>query len=125
MLPMDKLTVTSARGSTESTVVFVLDGPITVFDCFEFQYMLQEEQSQSTIIDLSAVPYVDSTGVAVLVKAQTSRDKTGRKLALAGLGKRARTILELTRVIQIFKVFDTTALADAALNGSSIGVNAS
>ena len=121
---MDKLTVTSAPGSTASSVVFLLEGPTTVFDCFEFQYLLQEDQSLTTVIDMTSVPYVDSTGVAVLVKAQTSRDKTGRKLALAGLGKRAKTILDLTRVSQIFHVYDNVALAEAALNGKEMGLTA-
>ncbi|MBV9959383.1 MAG: STAS domain-containing protein [Acidobacteria bacterium] len=121
---MDKLTVTAGPGTTASSIVFTLQGPITVFDCFDLQYQLQEDQSQTTIIDMTGVPYVDSTGVALLVRGQTARDKTGRRMALVGVGKRARTILELTRVSQIFQMFDNVEAAEAAMKTNPAVVTA-
>jgi anti-sigma B factor antagonist len=63
------------------------------------------------ILDLSGVPYLDSSGLGSLVSACTSAAKAGRRIALAGVNHRVLKVFEITKVEQIFLMFPT--LSDA------------
>ncbi len=71
-----------------------------------------EEKPRRIVIDLSAVPYMDSSGVASMVKLLSRARKVGTTLHLAGLNERVRSIFEITRLDQ---VFDIRATAQEAL----------
>ena len=53
------------------------------------------------------VPYVDSAGIGSLVGAYVTRNNGGRSLALVGVNDRVRTVLQVTRVDQFFRFFNT------------------
>lgn len=68
---------------------------------------LLNEKPSTILVDLSGVTYMDSSGIASLVKvlARTGREKVG--LRLCCLPGRVRSIFELTRLDTIFKIFPT------------------
>ena len=56
------------------------------------------------VIDLSAVSYMDSSGLATLVEAlQTSR-KGGYKMAVCGLQPRVRAIFDIAKLAMVFTI---------------------
>lgn len=57
------------------------------------------------IIDLQQVPYMDSSGVAVLVEALQNQTKGKRKLAVCNLQDKVRGIFEIARLDMVFKIF--------------------
>ena len=57
------------------------------------------------VIDLSAVAYMDSTGVQALLAAQTRADEAGSRL-LVRIGPAARRVLVLCGVLPRFTVVD-------------------
>ena len=57
------------------------------------------------IIDLSEVPYMDSSGVATFVEAMQLARKRGSKLILCGLQERVRGIFEIARLDMVFTIF--------------------
>jgi anti-sigma B factor antagonist len=57
------------------------------------------------ILDLSAVDYIDSTGLGSLVICFTSVKKAGGALKLLNLNKRNVELLLLTKLHTIFEVF--------------------
>ncbi len=66
------------------------------------------------VIDLSGVPYMDSSGVATLVEALQSTRKAGAKLLLCALTPRVRSILEISRLDTVFTIVQDRAAALAA-----------
>jgi anti-sigma B factor antagonist len=62
-------------------------------------------------MDLKNVDFIDSSGLSVLVSAlKTMRLKNGY-LALLNLSSEVKTLVELTRLHQIFDIFEEEELA--------------
>jgi anti-sigma B factor antagonist len=66
-----------------------------------------KDTSGALFIDLSQVPYMDSSGVATLVEALQLTNRSGVKLALYGLQDRVRSIFEIARLDTVFKISET------------------
>jgi len=81
---------------------------------FEFQSMVRADQSQTLVIELTNVPYIDSAGIGALVGAYVTREHSARRLALVGVSKRVRDALKVTRVEQFFEFFDSVSAAEGA-----------
>jgi anti-sigma B factor antagonist len=56
------------------------------------------------VVDLSKVPYMDSSGVATLVEAMQTARKQGTKMVLCGLVERVRSIFEIARLDTVFTI---------------------
>ncbi len=63
------------------------------------------------VVDLSAVLYMDSSGVATLVEAMQVARRNGAKLILCGLQPRVRSIMEIARLDTVFSIVDTPETA--------------
>ncbi len=68
---------------------------------------VQESKPLRFIIDLAAVPYMDSSGVATLVEAMQIARRNGSKLVLSGLQVKVRSIFEIARLDMIFTIVDS------------------
>ena len=93
------------------TTILDLTGDITLFNSPEVRKALilhlRDKRVPYLLVNMLAVPYVDSSGVASLVEGlKISRDLKSR-FALYGLSKSARTVLELTHLLRIFEVHQT------------------
>jgi anti-sigma B factor antagonist len=66
------------------------------------------------VIDLSGVPYVDSSGLAVLIDAMRRLENDGGLFMLAGVPETVRTILESSRLDVFFLQFPNVDAALAA-----------
>jgi anti-anti-sigma factor len=66
------------------------------------------------VVDLSAVTYIDSAGLAALIQAMQKVEGYGGKFRLAGLQETVRSIFEISRLDQVFQIFPDV---DAALAG--------
>ena len=73
-------------------------------------------KKQSIFVDLSAVQYIDSSGVASLVEAFQTCKQQGTKFALVAVNASALRVLELARLDKVFTIFVTL---DAGLSGSA------
>ena len=104
----------SLEGAQAGHRILRLNGPLTLANLFDFQAMVRSDQAPRTIIDLTAVPYIDSAGIGALLGAHVSRQKDGRSLALVGVCQRVRDALQVTRVYQFFSVFATVPEAESA-----------
>jgi len=96
--------------------VLALTGPLTAATGAVFQNAMRREAPADTlIIDLSEVPYVDSSGLGLLVTAYVTREKAGRKMVLCGVNQRVQRLLEVTRTLNLFLIFSTPEEAISAL----------
>ena len=59
---------------------------------------------QRVVIDLSKVPYMDSSGVATLVEGMQLASRGSVKLVLVGLQERVRSIFEIARLDTVFTI---------------------
>ena len=98
--------------------IVTLAGDIDMARSKAFQADLAEvvdAKPDRVVIDLAGVDYMDSSGVASLVKLHTQTKKIGASMALAQVGKRVMSIFEIMRLNQLFHIFETLddAIADA------------
>jgi anti-sigma B factor antagonist len=66
------------------------------------------------VVDLSRVPYIDSSGLAVLINAMQNVEDYGGLFALAGAQETVRAILESARLDQVFLTYPHVDAALAA-----------
>ncbi len=90
------------------------DVDLSVSAAFQ-QSLLQvlDKKPQRVVINLQAVPYMDSSGVASLVKLLARVRKSEAILRLVGLSERVRSVFEITRLDSVFEIFATEAEAIA------------
>jgi anti-sigma B factor antagonist len=62
---------------------------------------------EKLVIDLSNVTYINSTGIGVLVSAQTSYSRKGWQIKISGLNKNINNIFVITKLTLVFDVADT------------------
>ena len=108
----DTLNIEDQPGTQAGQRILKLNGALVMSTMFEFQALVRADTSRSLIIDFSNVPYVDSAGIAALVGAYVTRQHSGRSLALVGVSARIHSALQVTRVEQFFRFFDSVEAAE-------------
>jgi len=112
----------STRQVDRNTILDVV-GDITLYNSPTIRKtlleLLKEKRVPRVVVNLEKVRYIDSAGVASLVEGlKVSRDmKSG--FALFGLTKTTREVLELTRLIKVFEVYDSEEEALRGKGGSA------
>jgi anti-sigma B factor antagonist len=109
------LNIDTHPGSKSGQVVMALNGPLTLFNLFNFQNALRAEKSPVLILDFSGVPYMDSAGLGAIVNAHVSCANGSRKLALSALPERVLKMIQISRVDQVLAIFPTLAEAEEKL----------
>ncbi|HXD73034.1 MAG TPA: STAS domain-containing protein [Vicinamibacterales bacterium] len=69
------------------------------------------------VINFSDVPYMDSVGLSVLVRARLTMGQRGGELKLACLPKHLADLLRLTRLSTVFETFDDETAAIRSFAG--------
>jgi anti-sigma B factor antagonist len=67
---------------------------------------LRDKRAPRVIVNLKDVRYIDSSGVASLVEGLKISRNMNSRFMLYGLSPAAREVLELSRLIKVFEVFD-------------------
>jgi anti-sigma B factor antagonist len=70
-------------------------------------------ESPQLVIDLTAVTFMDSTGLAALVSARRRADERGGSVQLVGAANGVRRILDLTGLDRLFVIHDSVDAACA------------
>jgi len=70
---------------------------------------------KGVIVDLSAVSYIDSSGVASLVEAFQNAKSKAQGFALAAVSDTPMRVLKLARLDQVFVIYATLDEATAAM----------
>ncbi len=64
----------------------------------------QKENPSRLIVDLSGVPYMDSSGLATLVEAMQIARRNNAILIICSLQDKVRSIFEIARLDMVFKI---------------------
>ncbi len=104
---VNKQPIADVRWEDRSAVVAV-NGEIDLSCSSEFQeelLALLKDKPARIVVDLSAVPHMDSSGIASLVKLLGRSRKASVPVRLAGLQKRVQSLFEITRLDRVFEIF--------------------
>jgi anti-sigma B factor antagonist len=74
---------------------------------------LRELRIPRVVLNLKAVEYVDSSGVASLVEGLKASRDVGSRLVLLGLNAAVREVLQLSKLTRIFEIAETEEQAVA------------
>jgi len=95
----------------ENAIVAQVQGEIDLHNSPELRsallQLLLPAPPKKLILNVSGVPYMDSSAIAVLVEALQKMRKAGGKLYLTGLQPRVRGLLEIARLDTIFVLKST------------------
>ena len=92
------------------TAIIDAVGDIDLSTCPQFQQSLLltlDEQPKRLIVNLADVAYMDSSGVATLVKVLRKVRAIGASMALVGMNDRVRSIFEITKLDTFFEIHPT------------------
>jgi anti-anti-sigma factor len=114
MLTDAPLTISRRQGKSADTLIFCLSGPLTLHNMFEFQSELRSSPTPSlTILDITAVPYMDSAGMGLVMNHYVHCQTKGARLVVAGANQRVLNLFEVTRVNSILPLAATMEEAEA------------
>ena len=74
---------------------------------------LRELRMPRVILNLKAVRYIDSSGVASLVEGLKAARDVGSRFVLFGLNTTIREVLQLSKLVKIFEIHDSEEQAVA------------
>ncbi|MFP4327259.1 MAG: STAS domain-containing protein [Paracoccaceae bacterium] len=103
----------TSRDAAEARVLTVCDARIDAAVAIRFKDRMREETAETTgrvILDLSAVDFIDSSGLGAIVAAMKQLGDQ-RKLELAGLTPGVERVFRLTRMDSVFPIHDSAAAA--------------
>lgn len=109
-------TIERKQGKDLGTVILALSGPLTVRDVYStmtpsaFNKVLDlgpapgQDRPAKVILDLSNCPYMDSTGLGLVVKHHVHCQRNCVKLIAAALSPRVREVFKLTKIDAVIPI---------------------
>lgn len=109
------MAITIDEREHRGTVVLVITGRMTVTECRgdlkNAVRSLVERGHKQIVIDLEAVPFIDSAGLGELVSSYASVKRLGGSLKLANVNRRIATALDAARLTQTLQTGDAPPIA--------------
>jgi anti-anti-sigma factor len=117
-------TIERKEGKAPGTVIFLFHGPFTARDMFgtlapialdemlSFQSTPNEAPPTLNILDLSDVPYMDSTGLGRIVGHFVHCRGKGVRMIAAGASPRVLELFKMTKVDSVIPIAATVEEAD-------------
>ncbi|HTZ33909.1 MAG TPA: STAS domain-containing protein [Methylomirabilota bacterium] len=99
---------------TEGVALVELTGRFTSFEAKAFRemvYGLVKQGQTNIVLNLSALDYLDSSGIGELVRNYLTVVKKGGAMKVVGLAPKVEEILKVTQLYQVFPEFPDEASA--------------
>ena len=81
---------------------------------------LLQQGFRKIILNLGAVPYIDSAGLGEIVRTYTTASRQGGSLKLLNLTKRIQDLLSITKLLTVFDTFDSENDAVRSFNSAKV-----
>jgi anti-sigma B factor antagonist len=95
----------------DKTTILDISGDIDLAHSSEVRRIVliefREKRTPKVILNLLQVNYIDSSGVASLVEGLKASRDVGSRLILFGLSPIAHEVLQLSKLLTIFEIYDT------------------
>ena len=92
------------------TAIITISGRMIFYpDLFIMRKVVQEEIANGIrrfVVDLSDVPFMDSSGLGELISIYTSITRVEGSMVLTGISPRIRLLLDRIRVTEIFTIVE-------------------
>jgi anti-sigma B factor antagonist len=112
----EPLSIQRREGSKPGNEIFELSGPLTLPNLFALQDEFRNRPPcVSTIIDFSAVPYIDSAGMGAIINHYVHCQRCGCKLIVSGVSGRVKELFTLTKVDTVIPMAATIEEAESRL----------
>jgi len=114
-----------ASGSAPGTIILRFHGPFTVRDAYtnlpplalnkilELEPTPGEDPPVKNILDLSDCPYMDSSGLGMIVTHHVRCQKKGVRMIAAAMSPRVRQVFQLTKMDSIITIAASVEEAEA------------
>ena len=76
-------------------------------------HQYKEQDKKNIVVDLSKVKFMNSSGLGMLISGMTTMRNAGGDLRLANVADRIQSLLVITKLITVFKHYDSV---DEAIN---------
>lgn len=100
---------------SDKTAILEISGDIDLAHSNEVRRVMlvefRENRTPKVILNLVQVNYIDSSGVASLVEGLKASRDVGARMILVGLSPIAYEVLQLSKLLKVFEIYDTEALA--------------
>ena len=96
------------NSSTPAPGILELEGEIDLHESPQIKEKIQPlvaAKHPQVLIDLGGVSYIDSSGLALFIEAMQRVQAYGGKFALCSLRPSVKSIFEIARLDQVFKIF--------------------
>ena len=102
----------------DKTTIFDLSGDIDFANSSKVRDSvlreIRESRTPRVVMNLTQVRYMDSSGVASLIEGLKASRDLGSRFILFGLSTSTREVLQLSRLIKVFEVYDNEEQAMAS-----------
>jgi anti-sigma B factor antagonist len=76
--------------------------------------------NKKIVLNMASVKYIDSTGLGTLVAAHLSAKTQGASVRLCQLGKKFHDVMQMTKLLTVFDVYDTQAAAVSSFQAAKV-----
>ena len=109
------VTIKMTNSEVDGVSVVTLDGRIVLGEesnsLREKLKSMLAEGKKKIVLNMVNIKYIDSSGLGTLVAAHVSAKTQGASVRLCNLGKKFHEIMQITKLLTIFDVYDTEAAA--------------
>jgi anti-sigma B factor antagonist len=84
---------------------------------------LTAQGKKKIVLNMANIKYIDSAGLGTLVAGHVSAKSQGASVRLCQLGQKFHEVLQLTKLLTVFDVYDTEAAAVGSFQGSFAASN--
>ncbi|PYL47411.1 MAG: hypothetical protein DMF40_08535 [Verrucomicrobia bacterium] len=107
----------------DGVTIFALSGAIDLHYVPTLRSLFQSklnERCLALIVDLSAVDFIDSTGLATLIEYHRDAGGHGGIFCLAGINPILKAIFDVVQFDKVLAIFSTVAEAKAAIKSGRV-----
>ena len=104
-------------------VIFALSGAIDLHYAPTLRSLFQSklnERYPALVVDLSAVDFIDSTGLATLIEYHRDAGSHGGVFSLAGINPNLKAIFDVVQFDKVLAIFPSVAEAKAAIKQGKV-----
>lgn len=116
------MTVRMTNSEIDGVSVVTLDGRIVLGEetnsLREKLKSLIAEGKKKILLNMANVKYIDSSGLGTLVAAYLNAKNQGASVRLCHLGRKFHEVLQMTKLLTVFDVYDTEAAAVSSFQSS-------
>ena len=109
------VTIKMTNSEVDGVSVVTLDGRIVLGEesnsLREKLKSMLAEGKKKIVLNMINIKYIDSSGLGTLVAAHVSAKTQGASVRLCNLGKKFHEVMQITKLLTIFDVYDTEAAA--------------